>query len=404
MNKNTQESVEGNCGIMLTGNHAAAWGARLARVEVMPLYPITPSTSVVEKLVEFIANGELNAEYIPVESEHSAMAVAICAEATGVRTFTATSSQGLAYMHENLFCASGHRMPVVMTIINRAIGGPPCIYVDLMDSMDIRDTSWLQVYVEDSQEIVDTMIMCYKIAEDKRVLLPTALCYAGMLTSYTYEPVILPEQDKVDEFLPPYHPTHFKLDPKNPQQTMLVGPDYWMEYRYQQQQAMEQAKIVIKEVTENFANKFGRSYGGLVQEYFMEDAEYAVITIGHESRLGRVVVEELRKDGIKIGMIKVRWFRPFPKEDLQRSAKSLKQMIVFERDASIGLGGVLNSELCTAINGLQNGPKVVNYVFGLGGRTFTDEDLKRCVKESIEAQENGIELDSIRWVGVRGLE
>jgi len=234
---------------MLTGNYAAAYGAKLARVEAVPVYPITPQTTVMEKLIEFITRKEMEAEYIPVESEHSAMAAAIGAEATGVRTFTASSSQGIAYMHENLFVASGLRLPIVMVAVNRCISPPISIFPDHSDSLAQRDTGWLQIYVENAQEILDMIIQAYKIAVDKNVLLPAAICYEGLVVSHFLEPVEVPEQGLVDEFLPPCELDHVVLDPKRPMHlSVMVNEKYFMEYRYQQEEAMERSKEVIQEV------------------------------------------------------------------------------------------------------------------------------------------------------------
>src|SRR4030042_1416478 len=224
---------------MLTGNYAAAHGAKLSRVRVVPIYPITPQTTVIEKLIEFISKGELDAEYIPVESEHSVMAAAIGAEATGVRAFTASSSQGIAYMHENLFVASALRLPIVMTMVNRTMNPPIAGGPDHSDSMAQRDTGWLQIYVENAQEILDMIIQAYRIAEDKNVLLPVAICYEGMVISHFLEAVEIPDQNLVDKFLPPYHADHVVLDPKRPMHFAVISDEYLPEYRYQQEVAME---------------------------------------------------------------------------------------------------------------------------------------------------------------------
>ena len=230
---------------MLTGNYAAAYGAKIARVEVTPVYPITPQTHIMEKLAELVGSGELDAEFVPVESEHSALAVAIAAQATGARTFTATSAQGLVFMHENLFVASGLRLPIVMVLVNRALGAPNSIYPDLNDSLDQRDTGWIQIYVENAQEAHDMIIQAYRIAEDKRVLLPMGICFEGIIISHYMEPVEILDQQKVDRFLPPYHPDHVLLDPDRPMSIgqIVMDDSYYTEYRYQQQEGMDNAKV-----------------------------------------------------------------------------------------------------------------------------------------------------------------
>src|SRR4030042_3995752 len=248
--------------LMLTGNYAAAYGAKLARAEAIPVYPITPQTTVMEKIIELIQQGEIDAEYLPMESEHSVMAAAIAAEATGVRVFTSASSQGIAYINENLFAASGLRLPIVMALANRCITPPISIYPDHSDSLAQRDTGWIQFYVENAQEIIDTVIQSYRVAEHREVLLPVAVCYEGLIVSHFLEPVEIPDQRMVDQFLPPYEPEHVLLSPKKVMHlSVYVNDQYFMEYKYQQQEAMENAKRIIKQIDQEFGEKFGRSYG-----------------------------------------------------------------------------------------------------------------------------------------------
>jgi len=391
--------------MMLTGNHAAAYGAKLSRVEAVPVYPITPQTTVMEKIIELIREGQLEAEYLPMESEHSVMAAAIGAEATGARVFTASSSQGIAYMHENLFVASGLRLPIVMSLANRCIGPPISIYPDHMDSLDQRDTGWIQYYVEDAQEVLDTIIQSYRVAEHRDVLLPVAVCYEGLVISHFLEPVEVPDQRAVDDFLPSYEPDHVLLSPKKVMHlSVTVNDHYFMEYRYQQQEAMENAKRVIKEVDEAFGEKFGRRYGGLLQSYRLEDADVAVLSMGSISGLARMAVDELRKEGVPAGSIKLRLLRPLPQEALQEKTENLKLLIVIDRGASIGMGGIVYSEI--AGNLYHRGPKplMVNYIVGLGGRVTTIEDLKALILEAMEKMKKGKIDKPARWVGVRGLE
>ena len=299
---------------MLTGNYAAAHGARLARVEVVPVYPITPQTHIMEKIAEFIDQGELEAEFVPVESEHSAMAVAIAAQATGARAFTATSAQGLVYMHENLFVASGTRLPMVMVIVNRALGAPNTIYPDQSDSLDQRDTGWIQLYVENAQEAHDMVVQAYKIAEDKGVLLPMAICFEGMIISHYMEPVELLDQELVDGFLPDYRPEHVLLHPDRPMAVgqVLMDDSYYTEYRYQQQEAMDQALTVIPRVDREFGRTFGRSWGGLFSAEMMEGAEAVLLTLGSLASTARAVVGRRGRRGCPWGWSSSAPSGPFP--------------------------------------------------------------------------------------------
>jgi 2-oxoisovalerate ferredoxin oxidoreductase alpha subunit len=390
--------------MMLTGNYAAAYGAKLARVDTIPVYPITPQTSVLEKIIALIRQGELDAEYIPMESEHSVMAAAVGAEATGVRVFTSSTSQGLAYMHENLYVASGLRLPIVMAVPNRPIGPPVQLLADHSDSLDQRDTGWIQYYVEDAQEVMDTVVQAFKVAEHKDVLLPAMVCYEGFIISHFLEPVEIPDQQLVDEFLPTYSPDHVVLDPDNPMRIQVLTTDlYFMEYKYQLQEAMDNAKIMIKTVDAEFGERFGRSYGGLVQPYRMDDAEIAVLSMGSIAGLSRNAVDSMRSEGLSVGSLKVRVFRPFPAEDLLEQLKSVKIIVVFDRDASIGMGGILYSETAGVIFNLPTSPTMTNYIIGLGGREVNSNDIKSLVKEAIRKPKRGSVERPIRWVGVRGL-
>ena len=387
---------------MLTGNYAAAYGAKLARVRVVPVYPITPQTTVIEKLIEFIANDEMQAEYIPIESEHSAMAAAIGAQATGVRAFTASSSQGIAYMHENLWVASGLRLPLVMVMVNRTMNPPIAGAPDLTDSLSQRDTGWIQIYVENSQEILDMVIQAYRIAEDKRVLLPVAICYEGMVISHFLEPTDVPSQAMVDEFLPPYRPEHVVLDTKRPMHVFMASDDYLPEYRYQQEEAMENAKQVIEEVDQEFKKKFNREYGGLVTGYMMEDAEVAIVSMGNISSVARMAVSELRKDGIKAGVCKMRVFRPFPKEAMCDALRNTKLAILMDRAVSSGFGGIVYPELASVLCEDGGNTYLQDCILGLAGRAVTVERLVTLVKESLADHQQGT-IQPIQWIDVRGL-
>ncbi|MFH1351892.1 MAG: transketolase C-terminal domain-containing protein [Pseudomonadota bacterium] len=391
---------------MLTGNYAAAHGARLARIEVMPVYPITPQTPLMEKVVEFIEGGALDAEFIPVESEHSVMAAAVAAEAMGARTFTATSAQGLLYMHENLFVASATRLPVVMAIVNRFVGPPQTIVPDHTDSLDQRDTGWIQIYVEDAQEVHDMIVQAYRIGEDKGVLLPVAICYEGIIISHKMEPVEVLDQEKVDRFLPPYRPDHVILDPERPMALGQIAMDdsYITEIKYQQQEAMEQAKVVIQEVDQEFGETFGRRYGGLISAEMMEDAEIAILTLGSMATTAREVVKQLRNEkGIPVGLVKLRSFRPFPDKELKECLSKLKAIAVLEKDVSVGAGGIVYFELCHCFNERNNNPLLIDYILGLGGRDVVPADIREIAMNLYEERNVEKINNPIRWYQLRGL-
>jgi pyruvate ferredoxin oxidoreductase alpha subunit len=390
---------------MLTGNYAAAYGAKAARIEVAPVYPITPQTHIMEKMAEFIESGELDAEFVAVESEHTALAVAIAAQATGARSFTATSAQGLVYMHENLFVASGLRLPVVMVIVNRALGAPNSIWPDLNDSLDQRDTGWIQIYVENAQEAHDMVVQAYRIAEDKRVLLPVAICFEGIIISHYMEPVEILDQKEVDHFLPAYLPDHVVLNPDKPMAVgqIVMDDSYYTEYRYQQQVAMDRAIEVIQEVDDAFAERFGRRYGGLCASEMMEDAEVALLTLGSMASTARAVVQHLRKDrGIPVGLVKLRSVRPFPDQQFRELLSNIKVVGVMERDVSVGAGGIIYTELSRCLNG-RTKPSMINYILGLGGRDVTFDDIKNIALTVFEERRKKTITNPIRWFQVRGL-
>ena len=390
---------------MLTGNYAAAYGALRARVEVVPVYPITPQTHIMEKMAEFTSTGQLDAEFVSVESEHTAMAVAIASQAAGARSFTASSSQGILYMHENLFVASGMRLPIVMVMVNRSYGSPNTIFSDLGDSLDQRDTGWIQLYVENAQEAHDMVVQAYKIGEDKRVLLPVAVCFEGIIISHYMEPVEVLDQAAVDQFLPSYQPDHVILDPDRPMAAGLVVMDdlYYTEYRYQQQVAMDNAKEVIKEVDQAFGETFGRHYGGLLQAEMMEDAQLAIITLGSLVSTARAVVKHLRKEKkIPIGLVKLRSVRPFPDQELRECLAGLKIVAVLEKAVSIGAGGIIYTELTRSLSGLQEQqPLLINYILGLGGRDITFEDLNDIGLDLFATKDVAQITDPVRWFKLR---
>ncbi len=364
--------------MVVEASMALALGAKLCKPKVIPMYPITPQTHIVERLADFINNGELDAEMLHAESEHSAMAAMIGASATGVRTYTATSSQGLALMFELLPVMSGNRLPGVMSVANRALSAPISIWNDHSDSVSARDQGWIQLYCESTQEAIDTTIQLYKVSENHDVLLPAMVCIDGFTLSHVLERAVIPEQEEVDEFLPEFKP-FVKLDPENPVSIGPIAfPNSFMEFKKQQQDAFEKAMPLIGEVHDEFAKKFGRSYGnGWIEEYKMEDAEYALIGMGTLIGTARVAVDELREKGEKVGLIKLRSYRPFPAKEIQRATKNLKGLSVIDRHFSLGYEAPLFTEVSSA---LYDSPLQINsFVAGLGGRDITVERLKKAL-------------------------
>jgi pyruvate/2-oxoacid:ferredoxin oxidoreductase alpha subunit len=380
---------------ILVGNHAVSWGVMLARAEVISAYPITPQTTIVEELSVLCADGRLKAKFIPVESEHSAMACCIGASAAGVRTFTATSSQGLALMHEMLHWATGARLPIVMANVNRALGSPWNIWGEQTDSLSQRDTGWLQLYCESNQEVLDTVIQAFKIAEEIR--LPVMLVLDAFFLSHTAEPVEIPEQSLADAFLPRYQP-EFRLDPKDPHSFgCLTQPEYFMEFRHKIQQSMLQGKAVSERVDEEFGRAFGRKYG-LIEAYRCEGADLILVTSGTIASTARVVVDALREKGRRIGMVKVRLFRPFPKEELWEVLREAEKLAVVDRNVSFGVGGIFAQELRAAFCNEKTRPPIFSYIAGLGGRDVTPQVLNDVVYQTYKRSEP--EEQSV-WVGMR---
>ena len=366
---------------VIEGSHAVSYGVMLSKVQVICAYPITPQTHIVEKLSELCASGELPAKFLMVESEHSAMAGCIGASAVGVRAFTASSSQGLALMHELLHWASGARLPIVMANVNRALGAPWNIWADQTDSLSQRDTGWLQFYCESSQEAVDTIIQCYKISE--KVSLPSMVILDAFYLSHTFEPVNIPDPERVNRFLPPYEPK-YKVDPKDPRSfSGLTPPDFFTELRYQTQQAMEEAKRVILQVDEEYQTLFGRRYG-LIEGYRLEDAELVLITSGTVAGTTREVVDQYRDEGKPVGMLRMRTFRPFPSEEIRRALQGVPKVAVIDRNISFGMGGIFAEEVRSVFCNEEKRPVVFGYVSGLGGRDITRETLSNIVEYTLE--------------------
>ncbi len=385
----------------ISGNDAVAEGVRLARPHVISAYPITPQTIVVERLSDFCEDGSLNAIYMHVESEHSALAAAMGVSSVGARAFTATSSQGLLYMAENLPYASGARMPIVMMNANRALATPWNIYGDQMDSMFMLNSGWIQVYVEDAQEALDMMIQSYKIAEDPKVLTPFMVNLDGFVLTHTYEVVEIPEQEQVDAFLPPLKLTENVMTLEKPMSLCITaGNNFNMEFKIKQNEEMIASIDVIKSVDDDFAAAFGRKYHGLLEAIECEDAEVILITTGSITGTSRMILKELRAEGKKVGLLKLRYLRPFPTEALTEVIKSAKVVGVVDKNISFGYEGTIFTNVNSAILQMGLTPKVQNFICGLGGRDVTKDNIREMY-ETMLATADGKACDMIQYMNVR---
>ncbi|MBC7231096.1 MAG: pyruvate ferredoxin oxidoreductase [Actinobacteria bacterium] len=379
-----------------TGNHVAAWGARLARVEVVSAYPITPQTQVIEEISRFIDEGEMECEYIPVESEHSAMAALIASAAMGVRSFSATSAHGLAYMHELLHWAAGIRLPMVMVNVNRALGPGWNIWCDHQDTLSARDTGWIQLHCASHQEILDTVIQAYRISEDPEVNLPVMVCYDAIFLSHNYMQVEIPDQEAVDRFLPPFR-SLWRLDLEHPlTHGSVIYPDDYEEVRYSMFQGLENARGVIRAAAEEYREKVGGYHGGLVDAYRMEDAEHALVAMGSAASEARVAVDMLREAGRRFGLVRVRSYRPFPVEEMVELLSPLRTALVLDRSISFGMEGPLFSEVKASVYG-RGEVAVYDIVTGLGGRDITYE----FIAENATAAADGRLEPRTAWPSVR---
>ncbi|NJE02419.1 pyruvate synthase subunit PorA [Thermococcus sp. JdF3] len=385
---------------VMKANEAAAWAAKLAKPKVIAAFPITPSTLVPEKISEFVADGELDAEFIKVESEHSAISACVGASAAGVRTFTATASQGLALMHEILFIAAGMRLPIVIAVGNRALSAPINIWNDWQDTISERDTGWLQFYAENNQEALDLILIAYKVAENEKVLLPAMVGFDAFILTHTVEPVEIPDQELVDEFLGEYEPKYAYLDPARPvTQGTLAFPAHYMEARYTVWEANENAKKVIDEAFAEFEKKFGRKYQK-IEEYRTEDAEIIFVTMGSLAGTVKEYVDHLREQGIKVGAAKMTVYRPFPVEEVRALAKKAKVLALLEKNVTFSVGGALFQDFSRALINESEKPKIVDFILGLGGRDVTFKDLDEALAIAQKAL-NGEAVDEVNWIGLR---
>ncbi|MGB9838672.1 pyruvate synthase subunit PorA [Methanothermobacter sp.] len=375
---------------VISANQAVAEAVKLAKPKVIPVYPITPQTSISEYLAKYVADGELNAEYIRVESEHSAMSACVGASGAGVRVFTATSSQGLALMHEIVYAAAGLRNPIVMANANRALSAPLSIWNDHQDSIAERDSGWMQIYAESGQEALDSVLLSYRVSEDRDVLLPSMVCLDGFILTHTVEPVDIPSQDDVDTFLPEFQPQAV-LDPDEPMSLgTFTDPDYYMEARYEVEMAMQRSRKVIAEACQEFSEIFGREYG-FVEEYRCEDAEIILVAMGSVCSTLREVIDDMRQEGKAVGLLKVRVHRPFPAEEIKRAVSNVHKIAVLDKNITFSVGGALYTEL----KALLPDKEVYGFIVGLGGREIAPEHIMEIVKRTENPER------TVSWIGLK---
>ncbi len=409
----TQQQIKQET-VAMNGDEAVAFAVKQCDVDVVAAYPITPQTIIVEKFSEYVANGEVQTQYVCTESEHSAMTACLAAGATGARTFTASASAGLALMHEMLFVTSGSRVPVVMAVANRALSSPLNIHGDHSDAMAERDSGWIQIYVENAQEAYDSILQAFKIAEDEKVSIPLMVCLDGFTISHTLERVdVLPDdlaKHYAGERQYPMVLTQegktvpFKLDPAHP---MTMGPNalqnYYFEFKRQQEDAMGHALKRIREVNSEYSKISGRSYGnGLIDKYQIDDAEIAIVVLGSTAGTLKVIVDQLREEGIKAGVLRIRSFRPFPVEDIRNTLKHVKAVVVMDKSMSPGgLGAAVFSEVRNALYDSPQRPVMVNYIFGLGGRDSSPRDLRRIYEDLMRIAKTGQTEKTVTYLGLR---
>jgi len=387
--------------IVDTANHIAGYAAKAARVKVVAAYPITPQTTVVEKIADFVESGQMDAEYIRVESEHSAMVACIGAAAAGVRTFTATSSHGLALMHEALHWASGSRLPIVMAVVNRAMGAPWSIWPDFSDSLSQRDTGWMQFYCADNQEVFDTIIQAYKLCENEQIFLPAMICLEGFILSHTTAPANIPNQEEVDAFLPAYK-SGWMLDVDRPySHAILVSPEYYMEFRYMIQEAMENAKQLIPKIDKEYGKQFGREYGGMIEKYKCDGADLVMLTMGTMGSEAKLTVDKLRNEGYKVGSARVRVYRPYPVEEILKLAKNVQMISTIDRHISFGMEGFLGSETKAALFNQKDRPMIASFIAGLGGRDVTADSIERMAQKSLKSMREGKLEKTTEWFDLK---
>ena len=386
----------------LSGNEAVAIALRQINPDVFPAFPITPSTEIPQYFASFVANGQVDTEFITVESEHSSMSATIGASAAGARSLTATSSCGLAYMWEELYIAASNRLPLALALVNRALSGPININCDHSDSMGARDAGWIQIYAENNQEAYDNMVQAFRISEHKDVRLPIMICQDGFITSHAVENIELLDDAEVKNFVGEYEPENYLLNPKQP---MAVGPyaitDYYMEAKRNQAEALKNSVEVVKAVAKEFAALSGREYG-LFEEYCMEDAERAVVIIGSAAGTTKDAIDALRAKGEKVGLIKIRLYRPFPAEEIAEALKNVKAVAIMDRaEGYSNHGGPLGADVMSAMFRARSQAHAVNYVYGLGGRDVRVEDMEGVFEDLKQIIADGDAGETYRYMGIR---
>lgn len=377
---------------VVEGSYAVAHAVKCCRPDVISAYPITPQTHIVEHLSQMVADGELDSEFLTVDSEFSALSVLVGSSACGGRCYSSTTSQGLALMYEVLYNVSGMRMPIVMNVANRALGAPLNIWNDQQDSIGARDVGWLQIYVEDVQESVDATLQAYKIAEDPEIMTPIMVCMDGFILTHVYEPVKLLDVELAREFLPPFAPRNI-LDPADPKTFgAFADPSTYTEFRYQQFEAQKKALAKIERTAREFEETFGRFYGGLVDSYRTDDAEIVIVTLGSVIGTIKDAIDSMRAKGKKVGLVKVRSYRPFPVDALRAALKDASVIAVLEKDVSIGCEAGLLTDLKAAFYNSRIRTPIIGFTAGLGGRDITIKDIEKLVDKA-EAARKGIESE-----------
>ncbi|MFN3531271.1 MAG: pyruvate synthase [Candidatus Brocadia sp.] len=375
---------------MLTGNASAAWGVRLAEVDYIPMYPITPQTEIIETLARWISDGVMDARFVSLDSEHSMITAAGAASATGVRTFTATSSQGLLYGFEMLYTVAGWRVPIVMVNVSRGLSAPITLEPDHNDILAARDSGFLQIHCETCQEVLDSILMAYRLAEDERVLLPIIVNMDGFHLSFTREPVEIADLKDVRRFLPPYRPKHafFKASQPMAQGVAVIGGSIYSYFKYQMHLASMKALDVYKEVSAEFKETFGRSYN-TIEGYMTDDAEHILVMSNSFATLGKAAIEKARKKGMKAGLLRLRLLRPFPESDINEALKGKKVAAVLDQNISVGKGGILYSEISSALYNGKERPLLLSFIGGLGGKNISSQEFEFIFDTMMKAVETG---------------
>ncbi len=386
----------------LSGNEAAATAMKQINPDVVAAFPITPSTEIPQYFSTFVANGAVDTEFVAVESEHSAMSACIGAEAAGARAMTATSANGLSLMWEMIYIASSLRLPIVLSLVNRAVSGPLNIHNDHSDAMGVRDSGWIMLFSENNQEAYDNTLMAHRIAENEKVMLPLMVCQDGFITSHSIENIELVEDDKVKEFVGEYHPKHYLLNQDEP---IAVGPldvqSYLFEHKAQQAEAMKNAKQVILDVAKDFEKMTGRKYG-LFEEYKMDDAEVAIVCMNSTAGTTKAVVNKLREQGKKVGLLKLRVFRPFPVDEVAEALSHLKAVAILDKADSLNAaGGALFEDVTSAMYVNKKQVPAVNYIYGIGGRDTRADEIEKVYNDLFEIVKTGEVKNPYRYLGLR---